>query len=142
MKRALDFVLLPENQDATGYFGKADGSRMYGHGIITLALAETGATVRAVEVERLPGQEGSNGHHATVHRGGSATGLSATDAWAEPQPAIGLQRRQAKAAIPVDAAHGGRRTGRGRCADAGLQMQAGQRGPGPGRGAGGSSPGA
>lgn len=40
MKRALDFVLLPENQDATGYFGKADGSRMYGHGIITLALAE------------------------------------------------------------------------------------------------------
>ena len=40
MKRALDFVLLPENQDATGYFGKADGSRMYGHGITTLALAE------------------------------------------------------------------------------------------------------
>ena len=40
MQRALAFVLLPENQDASGYFGKSDGSRMYGHGIITLALAE------------------------------------------------------------------------------------------------------
>jgi hypothetical protein len=40
MKRALEFVLHPENQDATGYFGKADGSRMYGHGITTLMLAE------------------------------------------------------------------------------------------------------
>ena len=40
MKHALDYVLLPENQDATGYFGKADGSRMYGHGITTLMLAE------------------------------------------------------------------------------------------------------
>src|SRR5205814_203267 len=40
MSRALDFVLRPENQDATGYFGRADGSRMYGHGITTLMLAE------------------------------------------------------------------------------------------------------
>ena len=40
MKRAIDFVLLPENQDASGYFGKADGSRMYGHGITTLMLGE------------------------------------------------------------------------------------------------------
>jgi hypothetical protein len=40
MKRALDFVLLPENQQADGYFGKTDGSRMYGHGITTLMLAE------------------------------------------------------------------------------------------------------
>ena len=40
MKRALDFVLRAENQDATGYFGKSDGSRMYGHGITTLMLAE------------------------------------------------------------------------------------------------------
>jgi hypothetical protein len=40
MKRALDFVLKPENQDARGYFGKSDGSRMYGHGIITLMLSE------------------------------------------------------------------------------------------------------
>lgn len=40
MKRALDFVLLSANQDENGYFGKADDSRMYGHGIITLMLAE------------------------------------------------------------------------------------------------------
>lgn len=40
MKRALDFVLKPENQEADGYFGKADGSRMYGHGITSLMLAE------------------------------------------------------------------------------------------------------
>jgi hypothetical protein len=40
MKRALDFVLLPENQENDGYFGKTDGSRMYGHGITTLMLAE------------------------------------------------------------------------------------------------------
>ena len=40
MKKALDFVLKPENQEPDGYFGKADGSRMYGHGIISLMLAE------------------------------------------------------------------------------------------------------
>src|SRR5436190_11463620 len=40
MKRALGFVLKPEHQDVDGYFGGADGSRMYGHGIITLMLAE------------------------------------------------------------------------------------------------------
>lgn len=40
MKKALAFVLRPENQDASGYFGAKDGSRMYGHGIITLLLAE------------------------------------------------------------------------------------------------------
>lgn len=40
MKRGLDFILRPENQDPRGYFGKTDGSRMYGHGIITLTLAE------------------------------------------------------------------------------------------------------
>lgn len=40
MKRALDYVLRADNQDQTGYFGKADGSRMYGHGITTLMLAE------------------------------------------------------------------------------------------------------
>lgn len=31
---------VPENQDATGNLGKADGSRMCGHGITTLMLAE------------------------------------------------------------------------------------------------------
>jgi hypothetical protein len=40
MARALQFVLQPERQEADGYFGKKDGSRMYGHGITTLMLAE------------------------------------------------------------------------------------------------------
>lgn len=39
MNRALDFVLLPEKMSNEGYFGN-DGSRMYGHGIVTLMLAE------------------------------------------------------------------------------------------------------
>ncbi|TWU33377.1 prenyltransferase/squalene oxidase repeat-containing protein [Novipirellula artificiosorum] len=49
MQRAIDFVLLPNHQDAKGYFGESDGSRMYGHGIITLMLTEVlgmGATVQ------------------------------------------------------------------------------------------------
>jgi len=33
-------VLLPDNQTKDGYFGKVDNSRMYGHGITTLMLAE------------------------------------------------------------------------------------------------------
>ena len=40
MKRGLEFVLRPENQDKDGYMGRNDGSRMYGHGITTLMLAE------------------------------------------------------------------------------------------------------
>jgi len=40
MRKALAYVIKPENQDVDGYFGRADGSRMYGHGIITLTLAE------------------------------------------------------------------------------------------------------
>jgi hypothetical protein len=40
MKKALDFILKPENQEADGYYGKLDGSKMYGHGIIALTLAE------------------------------------------------------------------------------------------------------
>lgn len=39
-KRALDFVLKDDRQDKNGYFGARDGSRMYGHGIITLMLTE------------------------------------------------------------------------------------------------------
>lgn len=38
MARALDFVLA--GQDIDGYLGRIDGSRMYGHGIATLLLAE------------------------------------------------------------------------------------------------------
>jgi len=40
LRKALDFLLGDDRQDATGYYGKYDGSRMYGHGIVTLALAE------------------------------------------------------------------------------------------------------
>jgi len=40
MKKALAFILLPDTQEADGYFGRKDGSRMYGHGITTLMLAE------------------------------------------------------------------------------------------------------
>lgn len=40
MNRALDFVLRPDNQEPDGYFGRKDGSRMYGHGITSLMLAE------------------------------------------------------------------------------------------------------
>lgn len=39
VRKGLAFVLLPENQDKDGYFGK-DGSRMYGHGITTLMVSE------------------------------------------------------------------------------------------------------
>ncbi len=40
MRKGIDFILLPENQTKEGYFGKVDNSRMYGHGITTLMLAE------------------------------------------------------------------------------------------------------
>ena len=40
MERALAFVLKPDRVDDKGYFGSKDGSRMYGHGIITLMLTE------------------------------------------------------------------------------------------------------
>ena len=40
INRALDYVLLEKHQDEQGYFGAADGSRMYGHGIITLMMTE------------------------------------------------------------------------------------------------------
>ena len=40
MQEALAFVLKDDRQDANGYFGAKDGSRMYGHGIISLMLTE------------------------------------------------------------------------------------------------------
>jgi hypothetical protein len=40
MQKALEFVLRPDRADEKGYFGDRDGSRMYGHGIITLMLTE------------------------------------------------------------------------------------------------------
>ena len=40
MKKALAYVLSSGVQEKDGYFGQKDGSRMYGHGITTLMLAE------------------------------------------------------------------------------------------------------
>ncbi len=40
MQSAIDFVLHQGNQDAQGYLGSRDQSRMYGHGITTLMLTE------------------------------------------------------------------------------------------------------
>jgi hypothetical protein len=40
MSRAISFLLAPERIDRTGYFGAQDASRMYGHGIVALALTE------------------------------------------------------------------------------------------------------
>jgi hypothetical protein len=40
MKKGLKFILGPDRQDKAGYFGASDGSRMYGHGIVTLMLTE------------------------------------------------------------------------------------------------------
>ena len=39
-RRALAFVLRDDRQDKDGYYGNKDGSRMYGHGIVTLMLTE------------------------------------------------------------------------------------------------------
>jgi len=39
LRTSLAYVL--DQQEDSGYFGKADNSRMYGHGIVTLMLAET-----------------------------------------------------------------------------------------------------
>jgi hypothetical protein len=40
VQKALTFLLSNDRQDREGYFGSKDGSRMYGHGITTLFLAE------------------------------------------------------------------------------------------------------
>ena len=40
MRRAVDYILREDRQDQDGYFGGKDGSRMYGHGIVTLAICE------------------------------------------------------------------------------------------------------
>ncbi len=40
MRRAIEFLVREDRQDQEGYFGRKDGSRMYGHGIITLSLSE------------------------------------------------------------------------------------------------------
>ncbi|XZE46360.1 prenyltransferase/squalene oxidase repeat-containing protein [Pirellulaceae bacterium SH467] len=40
MRKALQYLLGENRQDRSGYFGASDGSRMYGHGIVTLMLTE------------------------------------------------------------------------------------------------------
>ncbi len=40
MNKALTFVLQADRMNDKGYFGRKDGSRMYGHGITTLMLTE------------------------------------------------------------------------------------------------------
>ena len=40
MRRALDYVLREDRATDAGYFGRPDGSKMYGHGIVTLMLTE------------------------------------------------------------------------------------------------------
>lgn len=40
MRKAVALLLRPDAPNAPGYFGQRDGSRMYGHGIVTLALTE------------------------------------------------------------------------------------------------------
>jgi hypothetical protein len=40
MSRAISFLLAPERLERAGYFGAQDASRMYGHGIVALALTE------------------------------------------------------------------------------------------------------
>jgi hypothetical protein len=40
LRKAIDFLCRDDRQASNGYFGNTDGSRMYGHGITTLALCE------------------------------------------------------------------------------------------------------
>lgn len=40
IRRAVEFLLQPEVTLPNGYYGQRDGGRMYGHGIVTLALTE------------------------------------------------------------------------------------------------------
>jgi hypothetical protein len=49
IRRSIQFVISRQNQ--AGYFGESDGSRMYGHGICTLMLAEALGMSRDDELE-------------------------------------------------------------------------------------------
>lgn len=40
LRKALEYMLANGRQDTNGYYGQIDGSMMYGHGIVTLMLAE------------------------------------------------------------------------------------------------------
>jgi len=49
IRKSINYVLSKQNAD--GYFGEADGSRMYGHGLCTLMLAEALGMPRDDEVD-------------------------------------------------------------------------------------------
>jgi squalene cyclase len=51
LRRSLNWMLSMQEPD--GYFGKKDGSRMYGHGIATLTLAEVIGMVGDPETEEV-----------------------------------------------------------------------------------------
>ncbi|KAA5546353.1 terpene cyclase/mutase family protein [Roseiconus nitratireducens] len=53
LQTALDFVLDPKHQNEFGYFGSHDGSRMYGHGIVTLMLTEMLGMGASVQQNRI-----------------------------------------------------------------------------------------
>ncbi|WP_165700600.1 prenyltransferase/squalene oxidase repeat-containing protein [Alienimonas californiensis] len=53
MRKALDYVLDEKRVQEDGYFGRDDGSRMYGHGIITLMLSEMLGMGANAEQDRL-----------------------------------------------------------------------------------------
>ena len=52
MQRGLEFVMRDDRQDDKGYFGKKDGGRMYGHGIVTLMLTEMLGMTSSDETDR------------------------------------------------------------------------------------------
>ena len=53
MLKALQFILKPEHITDEGYFGKHDGSRMYGHGITMVMLGEMMGMVEDPALDRL-----------------------------------------------------------------------------------------
>lgn len=51
IRKSIQYVVSKQNGD--GYFGEADGSRMYGHGIVTLMLAEALGMPRDDEMDEV-----------------------------------------------------------------------------------------
>jgi hypothetical protein len=52
LRNALTFILSEEHQEQDGYFGRKDGSRMTGHGIVTLTLSELTGMAATREQDR------------------------------------------------------------------------------------------
>jgi hypothetical protein len=54
VRKALDFLLRDSQRNRDGYFGEADNSRMYGHGITTLLLSEMlGMSADPVQAQKI-----------------------------------------------------------------------------------------